>query len=345
MKELKKSDKEKIRRLHSIYSSEMPVFMKEMINTREMQRLKDIGQNCGRDYISKELNNFDYNYSRLEHSIGVGLIVWNFSQDYKSTIAALLHDISTPTFSHVIDYYNNDAETQTSTELDTEKIIRESSEINNILRKYGIKTEEVIDYSKYSIADNNAPKLSADRLEYNLYMGTARKLITMEEANRIYKDIIIEKNEDGIDEMSFQHIELARKMTRVALNNGEYMSGEVSIVTNELLSMILKEAVMDNILQPQMFKEKTEEDIVNILNNTENKKIKELWNKFKKFDNITVSNEEIKNKYCICASSKKRYINPLIKTEKETYRITDKDLAIKKEILNFLNNDLIYYSI
>lgn len=345
MKELTEKDLENIKKLHSIYSQSMPDFMNEIIQTKEMKRLKYVGQNCGRDYISNKLQTFEYNYSRFEHSVGVGLIVWNFTNDIKQSIAGLLHDIATPTFSHVIDYYNNDAETQTSTESATEEIIRESKEINDILKKYNIKVEEVSDYAIYPIADNDMPQLSSDRLEYNLYTGTARGILTWKEADKIYKDISVTKNEYGLDEMCFQDIELAKKMTKAVLDNGKFMSGGVSTITNNFLSDILRMAVYEGILEPKMFMKQKEEDIVRILDETGNAKIKEQWEKFKNFDKVYKSKERIKGKYSIEAKGKKRYINPLVKIRDNIYRVAELDDEINKEILNFKNQGEIYYSI
>lgn len=347
MKRLEDKDFVEIEKLHNIYSDEMPSFMKEIIMSKEMQRLKHVGQNCGRDYISNNLNTFNYNYSRLNHSIGVGLIVWNFTKNKTQAIAGLLHDIATPTFSHVIDYYNNDSETQTSTESKTEEIIKKSIEINNVLRKHDIKIEEVSDYEMYSIADNKMPQLSADRLEYTIYMGTSRGIITMEEAKEIYNDIVIVKNEFGQDEMCFQNIELAKKMTKVALDNGKYMSGDISTITNNYLSDVLKMAVKSNILLPEMFYEKSEEEIVEILDGLRSGKIKENWDRFKSFEKIYTTNEELKGRYTVKATGKKRYINPLIKTDinGNINRVTYLDKELEIEVNDFLKENPIYYSI
>lgn len=345
MKKLTEKDFENIKKLHSIYSQNIPNFINEIARTKEMQRLKYIGQNCGRDYISNKIQTFKYNYSRFEHSIGVGLIVWNFTKDKKQSIAGLLHDIATPTFSHVIDYYNNDAETQTSTESLTEEIIRESKEINEILKRYNIKVEEVSDYALYPIADNDVPQLSSDRLEYNLYTGTARGIITLEEADKVYKDIIITKNEYGIDEMCFQNIEIAKKITKVVLNNAKFMSGGISTITNNLLSEILKMSVEAKIIDAKMFMTQKEEDIAKILDETKNVKIKEQWEKLRNFDKVYESKEKIKDKYSVENIGKKRYINPLIKIRDNIYRIAELDDEINKEILDFKNQEKMYYSI
>ena len=345
MKRLTVKDLKKIYELHSIYSYDIPNFMYEIMQVKEMKRLKNIGQNCGRDYISNKLQTFDYNYSRFEHSIGVGLIIWNFTKDIKQTIAGMLHDIATPTFSHVIDYYNNDAKTQTSTELSTEEIIRDSKEINIILKKYNIKLEEVSNYSLYPIADNDIPQLSADRLEYNLYMGTARGIVTIDEAKTLYNNIIIAKNEYGFNELCFKNIEMAKVMTNVALDNGKFMSGGVSSITNEFLSDILKLSITEGILKPEMFMKQKEEDIIQILNNTENKKVSEQWKKFKTFDIVYESKAKIKDKYSIKSNGKKRYINPLVKIKNNIYRTADIDKDINDKLVDFLNQQELYYSI
>ena len=46
--------------------------------------------------------------------------------------------------------------------------IADSKEIMNLLKRDNIKLEEINDYHKYPIADNDTPQLSSDRLEYSL---------------------------------------------------------------------------------------------------------------------------------------------------------------------------------
>lgn len=345
MKKLSEKDINRINELHNIYAKDVPQFVKEIIEIKEMQRLKSVGQNCGRDYISEDIQSFEYNYSRLHHSIGVALIIWNFTTNREQTIAGLLHDIATPTFSHVIDYYNNDEEKQESTEVKTADIIRQSIGLKNILEKYKINVENVIDYSIYPIADNNMPQLSADRLEYNLYMATSRKLIDMHEAKEIYDNIQIKKNEKNEIEMCFSDIDIAKKFFEIALSNGEYMSGDVSTVTNKFFSDILKFAVNKKILKPRMFMDSTEEDIVNILDNNPNPHLNQMWNKFKNFKTINRAKGPIDKKYNVKSTGKKRYVNPLIKKENEVIRISELDNEINNKIKKFIQKDNIYYYI
>lgn len=63
-----------------------------------------------------------------------------------------------------------------------------------LLNRDNIKLEEVIDYHIYPIADNDSPKLSADRLEYTLSDGlVTQDAFTLESIDRIYNNIKILK--------------------------------------------------------------------------------------------------------------------------------------------------------
>ena len=160
---------DEVKEYFSILSPEFPEWLLEYIDTPEMERISKISMSCGTDY--SKCFNVKYWYSNLDHSVGVALIIWHFTHDKKQTLAGLFHDIATPVFKHCIDFMNGDSETQESTEEKTSDIIRNSSKIMSLLKRDGIKLEEVDDYKIYPIADNDTPKLSADRFEYTFASG------------------------------------------------------------------------------------------------------------------------------------------------------------------------------
>lgn len=127
-----------------ILSNEFPDFLYDYINTPEIQKQARISITSGTIY-SKLYNQMWY--SNLDHS--VALIIWNFTKEKKQTLAGLFHDISTPVFKHTIDFLNKDYEKQESTQELTTKIITESKKIMNLLKRDGIKVEEVSDYRIY----------------------------------------------------------------------------------------------------------------------------------------------------------------------------------------------------
>ena len=93
-----------------------PEFLKKYLDLDIVKRLKGISLLCGMDYASKYAYDFKCYISRYDHSLDVALIVWKLTHDKKATLAGLFHDISTPVFSHVIDYMNKDYIKQESTE-------------------------------------------------------------------------------------------------------------------------------------------------------------------------------------------------------------------------------------
>ena len=164
---------------------------------------------CGTDY--SKLFNYKSSNNTLDHSIGVALIVWNFTKDKKQTLAGLFHDIATPVFKHCIDFMNGDTEHQESTEEMTEEIIRNSKTIMELLNKDDIKVEEVCDYHIYPIADNDSPRLSADRFEYTF--SNAMYLYgvwNLQDIKRYYSDISILKNEDNVEELGFNTLQICK---------------------------------------------------------------------------------------------------------------------------------------
>ena len=75
----------KINDYFHILSNEIPDFIKEYIEAPEMQRLKGISMVCGENFT--KMCPYVMYYSRLEHSIGVALIIWNFTKDKKQALA------------------------------------------------------------------------------------------------------------------------------------------------------------------------------------------------------------------------------------------------------------------
>ena len=203
-----------IKEYFKILSDETPDFLNEYINTKEMQKQAGISVSCG-TYYTKLFDKMIW-YSSLDHSIAVSLIVWNFTKDKKQTLAGLFHDIATPVFKHSIDFMNGDYKKQESTESLTTQIISESKEIMGLLKRDGIKIEEVDNYHIYPIADNDTPMLSADRLEYTLSngLGACKNIWNLEEVKEIYDNIEIQKNEQGIEELGFKNIKIAEKFVR-----------------------------------------------------------------------------------------------------------------------------------
>ena len=235
-------------RLWDIYHLEIPEFLLAAAQTAAMQRLNDIGMNCGCEYTSFPLFADIGPYSRYDHSMGVALIVWHFTGDMAQAMSGLLHDIATPAFAHVVDFLHGDHLTQESTEQGTEKVIRSSGELCGLLQSYGLSLESVADYHLYPVADNESPKLSADRLEYTLGNGVNFGVITREEAADFYTDLAVGKNEYGEIELVFRHPGIAYAFAEAALECSKIYVSDPDRYAMQSLADLLKCAIENEIL-------------------------------------------------------------------------------------------------
>ena len=221
-----------------------PKFLDKYLLSLSLLRLKNIGYFCGMDYASKNVYDFSEKVSRYDHSLTVALITWKFTKDIKATLAGLFHDISTPCFSHVIDYMNKDYEKQESTEEKTEEIIRTDSYLLECLESDGILVDEIIDFKRYSIVDLDRPMLCADRLDGVILTGLCwTKNISIDDVKSIISDIIVVTNENGQDELGFKTREIAELVLKTSELIDVYCHSDEDNYMMELLANITRRAI------------------------------------------------------------------------------------------------------
>ena len=328
---------ETLREYFKILSSDIPDFLNDYINTSEMQKQANISVTCGTCY--SKLFNCKLWYSSLDHSVAVALIVWNFTKDKKQTISALLHDIATPVFKHCIDYMNGDYENQESTEDLTTKIISDSKELMALLNRDGIKLEEVCDYHIYPIADNDTPRLAADRLEYTFSngLGVRIEFWNLDEIREIYNSIEVQKNEDRIDELGFKDLKMAEKFVNTMSKLSSSYIDNKTKYTMELLAVIMKKMSTRNLISVKDLYTLSEKEVIQKIENCEHDKISENFSIWKNATQINESDVLVENKYCIELKGKMRYIVPLVRQGNEYVRINKLSETASKDIERCLN--------
>ena len=336
---------ETIKEYFKVLSKDFPEFLYEYIDTPPMQRIGKIGCGCGTDY-TKVFNN-KFFYTNLEHSIGVALIVWNFTKDKKQTLAGLFHDIATPVFKHCIDFMNGDSEHQESTEERTEQIIRNSKEIMKLLERDNIKVEEIADYHIYPIADNDTPKLSADRLEYTFSNGLYFKIVwDVEEISEIYKNIEVQENEEGIEELGFKDKEHAEQFIEGAHKLWPLWISKENKLCMQFIADIVKKMVEEKELTLRDLYTLPEKQVVEMIENSNNKQISNEFKKFRNATKVYESDMPVENKYCRSVKGKRRYINPLVKTingHKRINEISEKSNKQIEEYLKYKTKEYLYF--
>lgn len=339
-----------IEEYYKILCPEFPNFLKKYIELPIMQRLSGIGLLCGTDWTSLYKNRFFY--SRLDHSVGVALIIWNFTKDKTQTIAGLLHDVSTTVFSHVSDFRKGDALTQTSTEEPTTKMILSDSALCKLLESDGIEPKDVVDYHIYPIADNEIPSLSADRLEYMYPSGLALDgSWTFEEIAKTYNDLIILKNEENKDELGFKTIEMAELYCKKFCMIGHILQLNENKLSLQLLSQIMSKAVELDVLQEEDFMTLSESKIIEKIESfiskktlsLEEQKFATMYNTFRKMTKVEHTNQKLPEDeyFCVSLKVKQRYINPLVKVGTNSQQA--KRLSEISDFANKLIKDFLEY--
>lgn len=325
----------RIKEYFYILEPEFPNWINDYIDTPELLKQQYISVTCGTIY--SDLFESSFFFSSLDHSIAVALIIWHFTHDKKQTLSGLFHDISTPVFKHCVDFLNGDYMTQESTEDLTTKIIYNSKEIMELLKKDNIDLAEIDDYHKYPIADNDTPQLSADRLEYSLSNALfTYELLNKEEIKEIYTDIEIIKNENGIDEMSFNTKMIARKFVKITSKLSVIYREDRTRYSMQFLADIIKKLNEEKIILKSDLYNLKESEVIRII---ENSKYKEIYNIWKNAKKVKISDERPYNVYYVHHGAKIRYIDPLVKGK----RISEICKIAKNMIAKNLSYDMNKY--
>lgn len=146
-------------RLYGTFDVDEPLLV-ELIESSAMQRLKGIAQFGVPDYLFNRDG-----FSRYEHCVGVMLLLRKHGASVTEQVAGLLHDVSHTAFSHVIDFVFENAQDEDFQDRNHETYIRRT-DIPAILEKHGMSVEQISDYHQFTLLEQDAPVLCADRLDY-----------------------------------------------------------------------------------------------------------------------------------------------------------------------------------
>jgi HD superfamily phosphohydrolase len=265
----------------------MPYFLKKYLKCPSLIRLKKVGYFCGMDYASKDIYDFGEYVSRYDHSLDVALITYKYTKSKRATIAGLFHDVATPCFSHVIDYMNKDYSTQESTEEYTELIIKNDKYLLKCLKKDKIRIEDIVDFKRYPIVDNNRPKLCADRIDGVILTGLFwTKNITIEDIDAIIEDMVVFSNENKMLELGFKKYDIIKKVVDVSKSIDIVCHSNEDNYMMELLANLTKYVIDNHYIEYDDLYTLNEEYLHQIFNKINDEKFKRDYEEFK---NIKIS--------------------------------------------------------
>ena len=168
------------------------------------------------------------------------MTVWKLTHDKKMTLAALFHDISTPVFSHVIDFVNGDYVEQESTEAMTKEVLSWSGALPDLLHRDGLRIKDIVDFKDYSIVDLPRPKMCADRLNNVMTVGMGWiGSLDLTGAKYIVDHISMEVNSDNELELSFTD----SKAAEIYINTNDSVNERLALPEDDFLTDLLVKIV------------------------------------------------------------------------------------------------------
>lgn len=169
--------------------------MFELLGTRAVQRLGKVLQHGVTALIG-----ITRPTSRLEHSLGVLALVQRLGGGLEEQIAALLHDVSHTAFSHVIDYVFNSHDSQGYHEEHKEAFMA-GSDIPAALKRYGFDWHAFLHEEDFSLLEQPAPDLCADRLDYFLRDSLDLGLASPEQITQVLVHLVVHDGLIVVDDL------------------------------------------------------------------------------------------------------------------------------------------------
>lgn len=296
----------------------------DLINSYPVQRLKNIHQGGASYLVNKK-----WNLTRYDHSVGVMILIKLLGGSLEEQIAGLLHDISHTAFSHVVDFALQNKKEDYHEEIYLEVV--ENSQIPNILSKHGYNYKEILeDESKWTILEQGAPKLCADRIDYTLRDMYHYGYTSLEEVCNFVNHLSISSGEIVVN-----NIESAKYFVDLYYKEViDYFMHPLNAYGYEQLSKLIKLGLDKNLITLNDLL-KTDDEVMGILKSSNDTDIHKLIQSLNY--NVTVRKNE--SNYNFYQKGKLRLIDPTVLINNSTYTLTSIDPSI--EIINNKSREII----
>lgn len=298
---------------------EVEAVLSALIESPEVQRLKDVHM-AGAAYLVNPL----WNETRYEHSIGVMLLIRCLGGSLEEQIAGLLHDISHTAFSHLIDQVLGNDKEDFHEEIKG-KWLQDSS-IPTILSSFGYDYQQLLlDDSKWSILEQSAPDLCADRIDYTLRESHRYFAVPLAEIHGFIDSICINKGKMVLNDVYWGGW-FVKQYRKIVI---DFFYDPLNIYSHDLVGQMLSFALeqgavcMDDLMATDGF----------------------LWQKIKAVETEEIQNlftqlvqptvfERVDEKasYDVFQQKKVRYVDPLIHQKSGAVRVSDLSVTAAEQI-------------
>lgn len=271
--------------------------LSELIDSSPVQRLKGIYQGGASYLVNKQ-----WNVTRFQHSVGVMLLIRKLGGSIEEQIAGLLHDVSHTAFSHVIDFVLENKEENYHEEIFDHVIVK--SEIPEVLHRYGFNYQDIVlDDSRWSILEQPAPDLCADRIDYTLRDMFHYRIISKQEADDFLDSLIVVQGKICVNSIRAAEWFVAAYYKEVI----DFFLDPLNVYAYDKLAAALKTALDKKVLSlDELLKQ--DSDVLDLLRADGDEEILTLLNQL--HDGVKVKESDFD--YDIYRKKKVRTIDPVV---------------------------------
>ncbi len=159
--------------------------------------------------------------TRLEHSVGAFLLARTVGSSVDEQAAALLHDISHTTLSHVVDWALSQPGEESYHEVHKDRAVNtHMAEIPRILESHGLDSARILDESLFPVVEKSAPHLCADRLDYALRDAVGFGKLSLSDAKRVFASLSVFPDSDHPRRLLvLDNVDLSLRLARAYLES------------------------------------------------------------------------------------------------------------------------------
>lgn len=289
-----------------------PVIL-DLINSPAMQRLRGIEQ---AGYF--EVYFPGTSHSRFEHSLGVFILLKKYRASLEEQIAGLIHDVSHSAFSHCADYILDVGSEKEQNHQDNvfEEFIRKT-EIPEILKKYELDTDYILDDKNFPLKEKELPDLCADRIDYSLRTAIIYMGLGIDEIKYFLNNLAAE-NQKWV----FKNFESAKKYAELfLLLNRKYYSNIESAAMFRTVGDCIRYAIHKGYIAKEDLYKTDRLILAKIEKYLEDEKLRHLFDRM----NNKIKFENNPNDYDAKVFCKSRVVDPLCFHNGEILRVSDID--------------------
>ncbi|KAJ5880696.1 uncharacterized protein N7473_011749 [Penicillium subrubescens] len=178
-------DKNKIIIRDELYGEHViaePVLI-ELLQSPELSRLKGVCQHGVTGLLG-----FGPKVTRFEHSVGAFLLVRKVGASVEEQVAALLHDISHTSLSHVVDYALSQPGEDSYHEVHKSRYLK-TTQLPQILTRHDFGDLKALDEELFPLVEQPSPHLCADRLDYSLRDSLAFGKFSLKKIHQVFDSL------------------------------------------------------------------------------------------------------------------------------------------------------------